>query len=888
MKRCCPLLLGLALSGVSIGVTYGQVNSREGNALIFQINDNEYARISATNGNLGVGTTNPLARIHFGNSVAANASETNMLRFWESIPQSKQFGIGISSGKQNYRSDRHAFWVPSATPTEVLTIEATGSVGISNTSPIAKLDVAGNISVTGMIDVGHTAQACATAISGSIRYETTSDTLQICTSSGWKSLISTTTAAVGTLDGAGSANHIAYWNDADTLAYDGSQLYWDATKNWLAIGSATPGAALAVTGNISATGTLTATGVSITTANGISSTNGYFTGNVGIGTAAPSRPLEIQASVPYMQFQDTDSGDLWSIGNGNGAFTFYNDTDATSYMVISAAGNVGIGSDIPGYTLEVSSTTGLKVGTLAGTSRPFTVLNTNQLYASNTPLYINWTNSSSGTIINGQGGNVAIGNAAPKAELDVTGDVSVSGVIDVGHTALACSTTISGSIRFEATSDTIQVCTSAGWKSMTSATVPAVMHDGTGSANHIAYWTDADTLSYDSSQLYWDATKNWLGVGSAAPGAPLSVAGDISSSAEIYSGPGTAAVPAHSFTGDTNTGLYAPYADAIGFAAGGADYARITAGGISVTNSVSATNGYFAGNVGINTSPITTAQLLSAADEADKSYQGIYGSGTYRTTVDGTHYYSNYYSSILPIVSSGVSNTGYIIGFNNSALRSNVNDIGTLTSLYGMNVAYGHYTGTATARKTTNAYGVVISPYAHNGTITNMYDLLLGPTSTGGTVTNHYALYQSDAAVKNYFGGNVGIGTTSPGQKLTVAGTIETTSGGVKFPDATTQTSAVNMTTGTYTGNGAVSQTITLGFRPKLLIIKGVGGTYRAQTVAIDGIPDGSTQLRCYHGGCVGSDNLVLITSTGFTASGTANDSVFNYSGTTYYYFAIR
>jgi hypothetical protein len=36
----------------------------------------------------------------------------------------------------------------------------------------------------------------------------------------------------------------------------------------------------------------------------------------------------------------------------------------------------------------------------------------------------------------------------------------------------------------------------------------------------------------------------------------------------------------------------------------------------------------------------------------------------------------------------------------------------------------------------------------------------------------------------------VGIGNTSPGQALTVAGTIESTTGGVKFPDSTTQTSA--------------------------------------------------------------------------------------------------
>jgi hypothetical protein len=41
--------------------------------------------------------------------------------------------------------------------------------------------------------------------------------------------------------------------------------------------------------------------------------------------------------------------------------------------------------------------------------------------------------------------------------------------------------------------------------------------------------------------------------------------------------------------------------------------------------------------------------------------------------------------------------------------------------------------------------------------------------------------------------GNVGIGTTAPGQKLSVAGVIESTTGGVKFPDGTTQTSAISL-----------------------------------------------------------------------------------------------
>lgn len=46
-----------------------------------------------------------------------------------------------------------------------------------------------------------------------------------------------------------------------------------------------------------------------------------------------------------------------------------------------------------------------------------------------------------------------------------------------------------------------------------------------GSVNHIAYYTGPTTLSYDASQLYWDATNNRLGVGTASPGYALTVNG---------------------------------------------------------------------------------------------------------------------------------------------------------------------------------------------------------------------------------------------------------------------------------------------------------------------------------------------------------------------------
>jgi len=63
--------------------------------------------------------------------------------------------------------------------------------------------------------------------------------------------------------------------------------------------------------------------------------------------------------------------------------------------------------------------------------------------------------------------------------------------------------------------------------------------------------------------------------------------------------------------------------------------------------------------------------------------------------------------------------------------------------------------------------------------------------------------------------GNVGIGTTNPGAKISVNGVIESTSGGVKFPDGSTQTSAAASAggltmSGNTTGNTHVSINVTV------------------------------------------------------------------------------
>ncbi|MDD4973553.1 MAG: hypothetical protein PHY93_04340 [Bacteriovorax sp.] len=86
--------------------------------------------------------------------------------------------------------------------------------------------------------------------------------------------------------------------------------------------------------------------------------------------------------------------------------------------------------------------------------------------------------------------------------------------------------------------------------------------------------------------------------------------------------------------------------------------------------------------------------------------------------------------------------------------------------------------------------------------------------------------------------GNVGIGTVAPGQKLSVAGVIESTTGGIKFPDGTTQTAAVRSahipTVQKFT-SGSGTYTTPTGIVPLYIRVRMVGGGGGGGGGGIDG-----------------------------------------------------
>jgi len=120
----------------------------------YSTNATEKVRISE-DGNVGIGTTNPDAKLHL-------VSSDIVYQFLEKTGASK---VQIGAGDTGYigTNTNHDFFI-TTNATSKIYIEADGDVGIGTTTPSAKLDIDGTIKVATNLDIGST--PIATGIMG--------------------------------------------------------------------------------------------------------------------------------------------------------------------------------------------------------------------------------------------------------------------------------------------------------------------------------------------------------------------------------------------------------------------------------------------------------------------------------------------------------------------------------------------------------------------------------------------------------------------------------------------------------------------------------------------------------------------------------------------------
>ena len=228
----------------------------------------------------------------------------------------------------------------------------------------------------------------------------------------------------------------------------------------------------------------------------------------------------------------------------------------------------------------------------------------------------------------------------------------------------------------------------------------------------------------------------------------------------------------------------------------------------------SASNGHIeitpngTGKVGIGTSSPSTNLHISAT-----------GTPVFRIQdADGSDYYAEIQQATGNTIFSsrfGASNGAFIFrglggGSADEHMRIDTTGkvgIGTTSPLTDLVVS-------GTSMATSQAFVGSVADTSYSGGIINLSNssrsigITSDPTNSGTSSILNFSVDGSEH-MRIDSSGNVGIGNAAPSSPLTVAGVIESTSGGVKFPDGTTQTSAASG--GGVTEATAIEYAIALG-----------------------------------------------------------------------------
>jgi hypothetical protein len=429
-------------------------------------------------GNIGIGTTVPGSALDVYSGVpelrlrdsGSSAGDGGALTFWanagtDELARVKSYLYDSTAGAE--KGYLIFSTMRSGTMTEAARILDNGNVGIGMTGPGAKLEVAGQVKITG-----------GTPGAGRVL---TSDA---------NGLASWTTPASG-VGGSGTLNYVAKFTpDGNTMG--NSQIFDNGTN--VGIGSAVPGVKLDVAGNIrvqqfgsdgtnieNVSGTYTATKMvyAFNEGRGIGYNSAddriYFAmnegvpmvidndGNVGIGTTNPAAKLQVSEptnakvsisvlarggnslkSEIYFGVKDSGGvnvgGTIGSDGVAGGGLALRGDTGGigTPHIYINSSGNVGIGTTVPGTKLHVYDSASGPIVSLSGLDTNYRgvaikdAANSEKWFSGNNGsdnFVVRRNNSTDDITVLQSNGNVGIGTTAPGEVLDIDGNLMLRGAL---------------------------------------------------------------------------------------------------------------------------------------------------------------------------------------------------------------------------------------------------------------------------------------------------------------------------------------------------------------------------------------------------------------------------------------------------------------------------
>ncbi|MHB8871950.1 MAG: beta strand repeat-containing protein, partial [Candidatus Doudnabacteria bacterium] len=741
----------------------------------------ERMRITST-GNVGIGTTNPVYTFQTSGSFdlnngtynitsLANASTLYALRLNRSVdiyPLSGSLSIGRDSSNED------------------LTVAASGNVGIGTTSPLALLDVAGAATIGGQLtfDAGNTIQTTAM------------NTLTLGGSTTGNIVLNPNNAAAGgailpasdavTDIGSSSLQLRNIYASNFIGGTSGVQGLWQRNSSALSPTNITDDLLLGATATSSALVKLT----------GTAGNNSWInTGNVGIGTTNPTYRLEISGASNDMIKITPGTGTAGDIGYLNvnlrarfgydGSKILISDAGTNKnfslnlggsdrFYVNYTSGNVGIGTTSPGGLLHLSAGASGATAYSPATSliiednvQPFLQFlspnNRVQYIAFGDPenniqgeIYYNHSTNQmgfqTGSSYAFSGGNVGIGTTSPGAKLEIS----------AGNILLSNNYAIQGLTTGAAVRNLIKL----------------------GSDNAV-------TIGSGDRNIILDSGTGNVGIGTTNPTFKLDIETAASGSwaTRIYNSHATAGYGLQVRAGNDATNKIAEFRDVN-------DAAKVTILGN--------------GNVGIGTT--TPLALLDVAGTATIGGQLTFDAGnTIQTTAMNT-------------LTLGGSTTGNIVLNPANAVAggailpntNNVTDIGSSSLQFRNIYATNFIGGTSGVQGLWQRNSSALSP-------TNITDdLLLGATATSSALVKLTGTAGNNSWINT---GNVGIGTTSPGQKLDINGNLHiATNSYIQFGTASTDTKISDDS-----GNG---RTAILARNNTLDILTANGASFGTQRVA--------------------------------------------------------